>query len=159
MTAILNFVERVVAAVAAALLAAFTIVILVDIVCRYWLRIPLTWPAELTILLFQWMCFLGAALALRNGMHFGLDFVVSKFPQRVRFAISLFSLCVIAVSTLVLLVASLRMIERTQFSHYPTLPFSHAIVYQGVLLSSVLMLVFIAELAVNKFRPAASGKK
>lgn len=153
MQKILDFSERVIAALAAAMLAMFTAVILLDIVCRYWLHLPLSWPAELTILLFQWMCFLGAALALRNGLHFGLDFIVAKLPARMRFAASVFTLVIIAVSTTVVLVACLRMIERTQYSFYPTLPFSHAIVYVGVLLSSILMLIFTAELAVKKFRP------
>lgn len=156
MRVLLNLIETIVAAAAATMLAAFTIVILIDIVCRYWLRLPLTWPAELTILLFQWMCFLGAVIALRNGMHFGLDFVVGKMPERVRFGLSLFSLVVIAGAVLVVLVASVRMIERTQFSHYPTLPFSHAAVYVGVFLSAALMLVYTAELAVTRLRKRTS---
>lgn len=152
MTIVLNAIERVLAALAALMLAAFTVVILVDIVCRYWLHLPLTWPAELTILLFQWMCFLGAVLALRNGMHFGFDFVLTKLPHKVRAAAGVFSLAVIAVSLGVVIFASLPMIERTRYSHYPTLPFSHAAVYVGVLLSAVLMLVFTAELAMKRVR-------
>ena len=66
------------AAACAALLTGFTVIILVDVVCRYWLRIPITWAAELTVFLFQVMSFLGAGLALRRGMHFGLGMLLKR---------------------------------------------------------------------------------
>ena len=53
----MDFVEHVVGACAALLLLLFTVLILFDIVCRYWLHIPLSWPTELTVLLFQWTAF------------------------------------------------------------------------------------------------------
>jgi TRAP-type C4-dicarboxylate transport system permease small subunit len=164
MTQALDWLERLIGFVAAMLVLAFTVIILVDVVCRYWLLYSLSWPAELTILLFQWTCFLGAALALRRGAHFGLDILVSMLSPRQRTAGALLSLLLVGAANVVIIVACVPMIRKAQYSIYPTLPLSHAIVYYGVLASAVLMLVFTVEQGVLRLRgetprhePAAEG--
>ena len=118
----MRFLEAVTGYVAAALLVAFTVIILVDVVFRYWLKIPLTWPAESSVLLFQWGVFLGAALAVRRRMHFGL--------------------AVVTAVSVMLVVLGLDMTGRTWPSLYATLPLSHGVAYLGVAVSGALMLVF-----------------
>ena len=44
---------------------------------------------ELVALLFAWFLFLGAAIAHKNGKHFGIDLVVGKMPEGVRNVIAL----------------------------------------------------------------------
>lgn len=149
MRATMNFIEQVVAACAALLLLAFTILILVDIACRYWLHIPLAWPAELTVLLFQWTAFLGAAVALRRGSHFGLDLIRSMLPARVRRVVHWAILALTLVANVLLVSVSLDMIAQQKFSSYPTLPFSHAAGYYCVLLSACLMVAFTLEFAIS----------
>ena len=39
---------------------------------------------ELVALLFAWSLFVGAAIAHKNGKHFGIDLVVGKMPEGVR---------------------------------------------------------------------------
>lgn len=154
----LDWLERLTSFVAAMLVMAFTIIILVDVVCRYWLVYSLSWPAELTILLFQWTCFLGAAVALRRGVHFGLDILVSMLSPRQRTFSALFALLLVAAANVIIIVASVPMIQRAQHSTYPTLPLSHAVVYYGVLVSSALMLIFTIEQCVLRLRGGeASG--
>lgn len=141
----LDWLERMIGFVAAMLVLAFTAIILVDVVCRYWLVYSLSWPAELTILLFQWTCFLGAALALRRGAHFGLDIVLNMLSPRHRTFATFLTLLLVAAANIVVMVASLPMIQKAQYSTYPTLPLSHSIVYYGVLVSSIVMLIFTVE--------------
>ena len=44
---------------------------------------------ELVALLFAWFLFVGAAVAHKNGKHFGIDLVVGKMPEGVRKVIAL----------------------------------------------------------------------
>lgn len=128
---------------AALLLMAFTVIILVDVVFRYWIKIPLTWPAESSVLLFQWSVFLGAALAVHRRTHFGLDLVVRALPERLQRAAEGFGLGVVVGIAALLVVLGVDMTRRAWPSLYPTLPLSHGVAYLGVAVSGTLMLIFV----------------
>lgn len=127
---------------AALLLMAFTVIVLVDVVFRYWIKIPLTWPAESSVLLFQWSVFLGAALAVHRRMHFGLDLVVRLLPDHLRRAAEGFVLVAVVIVAGMLVVLGTDMTRRAWPSRYPTLPLSHGVAYLGVAVSGALMLLF-----------------
>jgi TRAP-type C4-dicarboxylate transport system permease small subunit len=157
MRALCSVLEQLVAAVAAAMLAAFAAIIVVDVVCRYWLHIPLAWVPELTVFLFQWMSFLGAALAARRGLHFGLGLLLPKiWPNSAR-AMGIFVAIVVALSSLLLLRFSATMIEQGWHSTYPTLPLTHGMIYVGVAISAALMALFGVEQLINLLRPSAKA--
>ena len=42
---------------------------------------PLIWSEEVARYLFVWVSMIGAALAIREGGHFGLDLLIRPFPQ------------------------------------------------------------------------------
>jgi TRAP-type C4-dicarboxylate transport system permease small subunit len=149
MRRVMNLVEHVVAACAALMLLVFTVLILVDIAFRYWLHIPLAWPTELTVLLFQWTAFLGAAIALRRASHFGLDLFASAMPAATQRVIHWVIVALTLAANVLLISVSLDMIAQQKFSSYPTLPFSHAVAYYGVLISACLMVVFTIEVVVS----------
>lgn len=137
--------DHAVAAIAATLMAAFTVIILVDVVCRYVLQIAVPWAAELTVLLFQWTIFLGSPLALRRGVHFGLGLVVPKFwPRSERWVRGFVGLVVVGASALLFILA-IEMAQRTWHSSYPTLPFPHAVVNIGIAIGAFLMILFGLE--------------
>ena len=149
----MQILEKITAYLAAALLAAFTLIILVDVVFRYVLKIPLSWPAESSVLLFQWTVFLGAPLAVRRRRHFGLDLIVRRMPPGVRRAAEGFALVTVAASSVLLVVLGLDMARRTWPSMYATLPLSHGVAYLGIPVSAALMLVFSLEYLGGFVRP------
>jgi len=146
--------ERTVEATAAVLLATFTVIILIDVVCRYLLHIAVPWAAELTVLLFQWMIFLGSPLALRRGLHFGLGLVIPKYwPGSDRWVRGFVATVVVGASTL-LFVLAIEMAQRTWHSTYPTLPLSHGVVNVGIAVGAFLMILFGLEQLFRVFKPA-----
>jgi TRAP-type C4-dicarboxylate transport system permease small subunit len=62
------------------LVSALTAVTFAQVVTRYVLNNPLIWSEELARYLFVWVSMIGAALALRDGGHFGLDLLLRKVP-------------------------------------------------------------------------------
>ena len=144
--------EAGIAAIGAALVGAFTLVILADVTCRYLLNIPLAWAAELTVFLFQFTCFAGATIALRRGMHFGLGVLLHDlWPRAARALKPLVAVLVIAAALLVVGLA-LRMADQAWNSMYATLPMSQATIYVVMAASGLVMAIFALE-------PLLTGKE
>lgn len=65
--------------VGAILLAVITFLVFIAAVMRFFGH-PLIWSVDLAQLLFIWLCFIGAARAMRERVHLGVDFLVRLFP-------------------------------------------------------------------------------
>lgn len=152
MGALCRVLERSIEALAAAMVATFAVVIFADVVCRYWLHIPLPWVSEFTVLLFQLTAFCGAAIALRRGMHFGLGMLVERSWPALKRPIALLVALIVSATALTLAVLALQMTRQTWDATYATLGISHAWAYVGVMASAVLMTLFGVESAVSAMR-------
>lgn len=71
-------------AVCGALLVVIALLMTVQVFTRYVLEQPLTWSDEIISLAFTWLCFLGAAVALKHRGHIGLTFIVELCPPALR---------------------------------------------------------------------------
>jgi TRAP-type C4-dicarboxylate transport system permease small subunit len=145
--------DRILSVVAAVMVATFTLIILVDVVCRYWLHIPLTWVAELTVFLFQWTVFIGAALALRRGLHFGLGAVIPKLWPGTAAGLRITVALVVVGASLLLAVLAVRLSTQTWHSTYPTLPFSHAFATIAIVAGAAIMILFGLEQLIDARDP------
>ncbi|UCG17431.1 MAG: TRAP transporter small permease [Phycisphaerales bacterium] len=68
----------------ATLLAGMCIVAVIQVTTRYVLASPPAWTEETATLLFAWLVFVGASLALKRNEHFALDVVVVLLPRSIR---------------------------------------------------------------------------
>jgi TRAP-type C4-dicarboxylate transport system permease small subunit len=69
--------------VASVLLALVVILVFVAGLMR-WFGLPLIWSVDMAQLLFIWVIFLGADLALRKRAHIGIDLLVRRLSGRAR---------------------------------------------------------------------------
>jgi TRAP-type C4-dicarboxylate transport system permease small subunit len=58
------------------LMAFLVVVVVVSVFCRYILLWPITWSEEVGRYVMIWLGFLAASIAVRQGLHVGVDFVV-----------------------------------------------------------------------------------
>lgn len=84
-----------VAALAAALVVAETLVLLSGVVARYVLHRPLLWSDELASGLFLWLSMLGAVLAVHRGGHMRLTAFVNRLGPARRAWVETFSMLVV----------------------------------------------------------------
>lgn len=145
MRQLLDLLDGAAGLVAAVVVAGFTAVMLVDVFSRYILAIPLPWAPELSILLFQMASFIGAGIALRRGLHFGIGLVLPARSIRARQTVAIFVGVVILASAFYLIRYGWVLTLMTRASNYPTLPFSHNIIYIGLMIGSGLMAIFALE--------------
>lgn len=71
------------AALAMLLLAVVVLLVFAAGIAR-WFGHPLVWSVDVAQLLFAWVSFLGADMALRKHAHIGIDYLVKRLPPRPR---------------------------------------------------------------------------
>ncbi|MDP7344949.1 MAG: TRAP transporter small permease subunit [Alphaproteobacteria bacterium] len=62
----------------ALLLAAMTLLVIVEVILRYGFSSGLLWIQELTLLLAAWLVLTGAAYGVKKGSHIGMDMAVRR---------------------------------------------------------------------------------
>lgn len=70
--------RRVREVVVMALMAVLVVVVVASVVFRYVFVAPLPWSEEVGRYLMIWVGFLAASIAIQQGMHVGIDFVVQS---------------------------------------------------------------------------------
>ena len=79
----LKWLVRIEFAAACMLLAAIVALVFVAAIMRFFDH-PLIWSVDLAQLLFIWLCFFGAARAMREKSHIGIDLIVRALGHRNR---------------------------------------------------------------------------
>ncbi len=101
---ILDRIEDAMSVGAVLLLVAITVAVCVEVFMRYVLNDPLVWVVEMSEYALLYICFLGAAWALREGNHVRVDIFLNAFSTRWRQRFG------VVTSLLGLIVASILMI-------------------------------------------------
>ena len=88
MKAISNFVkvfsdliEKVCEGIGTLSVAAFVVIISLQVVCRNFLKIPMVWANDISVVCFVWAVFLGSAISFRHRAHYVLAFLPDRFEK------------------------------------------------------------------------------
>lgn len=81
---LLRLLDRLVALVAALLVAGTTVLTGVSVFMRFVMHSALPWAIEILGYLLVWISFFGAYLAFRERQHLGVELLVEKLPRRLR---------------------------------------------------------------------------
>jgi C4-dicarboxylate transporter DctQ subunit len=71
-----------------------TFMVTYAVVMRYAFNRPIGWSEEISIYLMIWAAFLGAAYALKEDAHIGVDLLLSRLPEKIKPCFLLFH-CVV----------------------------------------------------------------
>ena len=124
------------------LLIAMSIIIFLQVVCRFILKSSLPWSEELSRYLLVWVSFLGGAYGVRTGAHLGVEAVILLLPKKVQNIIRIvvdficIALCSIVLKFGIDIVAT--QLKRMQYS--PAMRIPMAYVYMAI---PIGMAVFI----------------
>lgn len=152
MTRFAEAVERWLKVFGAALLAAMVAVILAQVVFRYAVNMSLAWTEEVGRYLFVWICLVGAALAYRFSQHSGYETVVAALPPRVARWVMTAVDVLVAVFSIVLIVASRELIEAGMGQFTPATQVRIAYIYVAFPVSGLVTLLFVADAVRARWR-------
>lgn len=152
--AIVRFVRWLIIAIFAIMIA----VTFAQVISRYVLLAPLAWSEELARYCFVWIVFLGATLGLERGVHIGVDILTNLLPVVLRRWLQRLNEVLILAFTLVIITASLPVVEANRLQYSPALGFQMAKVYLAIPLGmAVIALLVLGKLA-EAFRREAHGR-
>ncbi|MBQ3373868.1 MAG: TRAP transporter small permease [Anaerolineaceae bacterium] len=77
-------IEEVIACIA---LSIMLCVIFFNVIMRYIFRNPLNWSDELSMICLAYVTFVGGAAAYKKNLHFGIDIILDKLPEKARMGI------------------------------------------------------------------------
>ena len=127
------------------LLLSMTLVVSLQVVCRYLLGASLTWSEEFARYSLVWITFLGGSIALKKKAHMGLQALVDTLHPIAQKLVETLTL----VSMLIFLtIATLKGFQLAVFNmaqHSPAMGLPMGAVYLAIPTGSVLMLVHVTD--------------
>jgi len=122
-----------------------TLVVALQVVCRYFLGASLVWSEELSRYGLVWITFLGGSVALKKRAHMALQALVEKLSPKSRKMVQSFTLFTIMGF---LGIATFKGTQLAIFNlkqHSPAMGVPMGVVYIAIPTGCLLMLVHVAE--------------
>lgn len=122
-------------------LVATVVLVLLNIITRYFLKTGIYWSEEVATGCFVWAAYIGAAAAFKKGQHIGIDLLVKRLSGRKRAVIQ------VIVDLLVLLVIgftayfSVYYVATTHTKPTPVLEVSSAFISTALPVGFLLMVI------------------
>ncbi len=133
------------------LMAVLVVVVVASVLFRYVLLSPLSWSEEVGRYLMIWVGFLAASLAIQQGMHVGIDFVVQWVRPETAIWLRRLARGLTAVFLLIVTVYGFVLVINLWDQWSPVLQFRMTWPYLAIPVGSLLMLV---ELVTSPSREA-----
>lgn len=135
-----------------AVLAAMSFSMAVNVVCRSLLSFSLSWADELSQALLVWLTFLGAAVAVREHLHYSFNYIQQLLKGKAR-------ICLMLLNDLTVLFCALYMfkdgiIVTKGISEWlmPAMGISRAWVYGACPVGCALMILYVLVDIVNNIK-------
>lgn len=153
-----RFEQRLVAgnrAVLVALMAAMALLVFANVVARYVFNRSFVWAEELSRYMMVWVGFLGAGLVLRVGAHIAVEVFQDLLPRRAAQVLRAGVVLVLAAALLAMLWLGILYVQFAWGQETPVLNWNFGLVYVAMPVGALLMLVYLALIAVPYVRDRA----
>jgi TRAP-type C4-dicarboxylate transport system permease small subunit len=137
------------------LMVVLTLDLMLGVFSRYVLFSTFTWYDEIARICFVWMVFLGAAVGVKRGAHFGLHLLVDKLGPLAKRSAALLTPLVIIAFSIVLIVQGWALMEFGQFQSTPVMGLSKTWVYAAIPTGGLLMILYSLPLLGRALRAEA----
>lgn len=121
-------------------LVAITFLVFISAIFRT-MKYPLNWAVDLSMLLFAWVVFLGANMALRNTELVNVDLFINKFSQKIRKNIYIFWNIIIILFLVFLIWHGIPLALESTNRQFQTLGISYSWATISVPVGAALMII------------------
>jgi TRAP-type C4-dicarboxylate transport system permease small subunit len=127
-------------------LSFLSLLVAYQVIARYILNDPSSWSEELARIVFIYMTFLGAALAIKRGRSLKITVFIDRLPPKLRFiSYNLINGTISIVFLIFAVYYSYWLIRTLSASHTPSLELPVSVLYVSVPIGCLLMIVYYLE--------------
>lgn len=137
------------------LLVALVVILFSNIVLRFFFHLPLPWVEEVSVLIFLWVVFIGAAAVQKKGGHVAIVSAYNQCPPFVQKVLDALGLVFTTIILGILTVASLKMVRVQCNSMTPALMIPYSVFGVAVVISSLHMLIYTSLSMIDKIAELA----
>jgi TRAP-type C4-dicarboxylate transport system permease small subunit len=123
----------------------------IQVVFRYILNNPLSWPEELAGYVLVWFTLFGAVVATKRKAHTIVEFLLKRVSSEVHKTMLVLSFILISSLLWILIITGSIVTFKTNFPTV-TLPFSWRTVYIALPISALLMFVRLVQISLTTHR-------
>ena len=99
------------------------------------------WCEETGILCMVWMCFLTAAMAIRDGIHIRMTLLEYFLPPKIKKALHIFAYIFLLVLNIIWIFAGWQVVQLTLIPKMPATQFPMAVLFSSVFVSAFLGII------------------
>ena len=127
------------------LLVAMTIVTFAQVFFRFVIMHSLPWSEEFSRYSLVWASFLGASIALKRGLHIGVETFVAKLPKERRRLIYLITLALITLFLVVVIIKGFQMASFNMRQSSPAMRIPMGFPYLAIPIGSLIMVLHLLD--------------
>jgi TRAP-type transport system small permease protein len=146
---IFNALERLVEIFMGVCLSVMAILLVSNVIMRYFFNTGIPWSEEFTRFLFIWIIFLGAIGALKDNNHLGFTSLIQKLPKKAKLVVYIISQAMVFATLVVFFIGSVRMTKMGIHTLAPATEIPLAFMY-GVGIPCSLAMMFIVGYSLYK---------
>ena len=133
-------------------LVAMSLVLALEVVCRYLFNRPLTWSVEVSLFCFVWLVWLGAIGYMREEKQIRIDFMEKYTPvavQRIFVPTTTFLSMLFLVAVVYY---GVQVADSQRSAVFDILPFSRGVLYAAAPIGGTLMFLSLARVLLRQIR-------
>lgn len=142
-------------------LGFMSIIIVVQVIGRYFFGSAFNWAEEISRYLMVWSVFLGAALALRTQSLIAVEVISERLAVRAKRGLKIVVCSISLVFFVILFLKGLDILNNVKMQRSPAMQISMFIPYMGIPIGALALilnsLAVILELIINKKPPIKEG--
>lgn len=131
-------------------LGVMTVVLVLSVLSRYFFGFSIHWSDPLARYGQVWIMLLGSTLALRKGMHIGVDNFVNKLPEKIRVWVLRFNLALILVFSITMTKEGFNLISIAEGQIIPEMGIPMKYIYYMIPVAGALLVLTSIELLLNR---------
>jgi TRAP-type C4-dicarboxylate transport system permease small subunit len=135
------------------LMTFLVIVVVASVIFRYVLMSPLSWSEEVCRYVMIWLGFLGASLAVHEGLHVGVEFVVDCVPPQFASGMRGMARAGVAMFLLAVMAYGFHLVTNLWDQMSPVLEIRMTWPYLAIPVGSLLMLLQLTTPAKSSRQP------
>lgn len=136
---------KVLAYIVGALFFAMLCVVTWQVFCRFVLRDSSGWTSEVTMILFVWVIYLGAALAIHDGSQIAMTVIVSRLKAPAKQWFQLVSALICELMYVLITISGRMCVTTFSKATTPGLSLPMPLIYSAFVVSGILMCLFGIE--------------